>query len=170
MLRSCRPPAPTRPLNEPGEADRELVEQQHRSGDEQQRDRITRRRDDRRGDDVEDDRVPAEVPHPSGREHAREDEDGAPDTTDTLTAFFGLERALANGSASLGLTQSSEDGGEDRTTIEIGRRLPSACQRRSVEIFSSPGQSSCLSITAEGFSVKIRRRTPGVICTVSVSG
>lgn len=53
----------------------------------------------------------------------REDEDGAPDTTDTLTAFFGLERALANGSASLGVTQSSEDGGEDRTTVEIGRRL-----------------------------------------------
>lgn len=53
----------------------------------------------------------------------REDEDGAPDTTDTLTASFGLERALANGSASLALSQSSEDGGEDRTTLAIGRTL-----------------------------------------------
>lgn len=51
----------------------------------------------------------------------REDEDGVDDTTDTLTASVGLDYALPNGSASLDLTQSSEDGGEDRTTLEIGR-------------------------------------------------
>ncbi len=56
-------------------------------------------------------------------EFSREDEDGAPDTTDTLTAAFGLEHALANGSASLDLTHSTEDGGEDRTTITLGRTL-----------------------------------------------
>lgn len=56
-------------------------------------------------------------------EFSREDEDGAPDTTDTLTAAFGLDRALANGSASLDLTHSAEDGGEDRTTLTLGRTL-----------------------------------------------
>jgi hypothetical protein len=41
---------------------------------------------------------------------------------------------------------------------------------RSVLIFSSPGQSSCLSIVQLGSSVWMRRMTPGVICTLKVSG
>lgn len=49
------------------------------------------------------------------------DEDGAADTTDTLTASFGLDHALANGGATMGLTHSSERDGEDRTTLVIGR-------------------------------------------------
>lgn len=53
----------------------------------------------------------------------REEEDGAVDTTDTRTASFSLDRALANGSASLGLTRSDEVGVEARTTLEIGRSL-----------------------------------------------
>jgi hypothetical protein len=53
----------------------------------------------------------------------REDEDGEDDTTNTPSATFGLDYALANGAASVFLTQSSEDGGEDRTTFGIGRSL-----------------------------------------------
>ena len=47
---------------------------------------------------------------------------------------------------------------------------PSASKPRRVEIFSSPGQSSCLSITQDGFSDTIRRITPGVIWTEKVRG
>ena len=51
------------------------------------------------------------------------------------------------------------------------RRIdPSRSQARSAEIFSSPGQSSCLSITHDGTSATIRRITPGDICTENVSG
>jgi hypothetical protein len=54
--------------------------------------------------------------------------------------------------------------------IESGRRLPSAWNRRRAEIFSSPGQSSCFSITQDGLSVTMRRITAGVITTLSVRG
>lgn len=50
------------------------------------------------------------------------------------------------------------------------RMEPSRSKPRSAEIFSRPGQSSCLSITQEGFSDTIRRITPGVIWTEKVRG
>ncbi|MNT38870.1 hypothetical protein D3C72_1750800 [compost metagenome] len=54
--------------------------------------------------------------------------------------------------------------------IEMWRIEPSASKRRSAEIFSRPGQSSCLSITQEGRSVTMRRMTDGAICTENVNG
>ncbi len=50
------------------------------------------------------------------------------------------------------------------------RIAPSFSHARSCEIFSRPGQSSCLSITHDGFSATMRRITPGDICTENVSG
>ena len=47
---------------------------------------------------------------------------------------------------------------------------PSRSKPRKVEIFSSPGQSSCFSIAHDGSSVTMRRITAGVICTLNVSG
>ena len=47
---------------------------------------------------------------------------------------------------------------------------PSRSKPRSAEILSSPGQSSCLSITQDGISSTMRRITAGVICTENVSG
>ena len=41
------------------------------------------------------------------------------------------------------------------------RSVPSRWNARRVEIFSSPGQSSCLSMTQDGLSVTIRRMTLG---------
>ena len=49
--------------------------------------------------------------------------------------------------------------------IEASRSKP-----RSAEIFSSPGQSSCFSITQEAWAATMRRMTPGVMTTESVSG
>ena len=55
-------------------------------------------------------------------------------------------------------------------SIEMCRIDPSRSKPRSVDIFSRPGQSSCLSITQAGLSLTMRRITPGVICTENVSG
>ena len=53
-----------------------------------------------------------------------------------------------------------------RTGSRCGRiELPSAWKPRSAEIFSSPGQSSCFSITQDGLSCTMRRITAGVITT-----
>lgn len=53
---------------------------------------------------------------------SREDEEGD-DATDTVGVSFGLDYALSNGSASFLITQSAEDDGENRTTLEVGRSL-----------------------------------------------
>ena len=54
--------------------------------------------------------------------------------------------------------------------IDIGRREPSFWKLRSAVIFSSPGQSSCLSMTQDLLSMTILRITAGVNTTESVSG
>ena len=54
--------------------------------------------------------------------------------------------------------------------IEMWRIEPSFSQARSCEIFSRPGQSSCLSTLHAEFSMTMRRITPGAICTENVSG
>ncbi len=54
--------------------------------------------------------------------------------------------------------------------IDSGRSDPSFWNPRSAEIFSRPGQSSCLSITQDGLSMMIIRMTEGVITTVNVNG
>jgi hypothetical protein len=54
--------------------------------------------------------------------------------------------------------------------MEMCRIEPSRSKPRSAEIFSRPGQSSCLSIAHEGISLTMRRITVGVICTEKVNG
>ena len=54
--------------------------------------------------------------------------------------------------------------------IETRRSEPSFWNPRNAVIFSSPGQSSCFSITHAALASMTRRITPGVITTVSVSG
>src|SRR5215203_4410095 len=52
--------------------------------------------------------------------------------------------------------------------MEMRRMEPSRSKPRSAEIFSSPGQSSCFTITQDGLSMMMRRITPRAITTLRV--
>jgi len=55
-------------------------------------------------------------------------------------------------------------------SLVVKAQIDEQRMNRSALIFSSPGQSSCLSIWQDGLSWMMRRMTPGVICTVRVNG
>ena len=66
----------------------------------------------------------------------------------------------------LEIEEQSTVAGQNRNAAQLALLLKSPGD----EIFSSPGQSSCFSMTQETLSVMIRRMTFGVMMTPSVNG